>query len=626
MKNLYFILLILFISCNSITSDKELNFALSEAKENKKELLKVLEHYKNDSLKFKSAIFLIKNMTNKGTLQYPNREKIHRLKKDAIKQRFFNEQELFEAEKSLKNASFTKDLEHITSDYLIKEIDLTFEIWNKRSWAKKYSFSEFCEYVLPYRIGQEPIEHWREEYYKRYAFLLDSVYKGDDIIEAVNVVCKYLKQEDFLYSHLPNSSPETPLFLLNNRVGKCPDICNLSIYVLRALGIPVSYDFYKISPETANSHSWNIVIDPETKQGISFYFNDQFWADKNKKILDSRKMCKIYRLTYSNQKYNKHSSKLKLLSNCSDVSREYFSNNIKISQTTNDAPVYLGCFVREQFVPIDFTLPTSEGLIFNNIEDNNIYILASLNNEQWSCISPPFLFKNGQITYFEENNEIFKTKIKRKYPLFEWNKGRLLRVVNALIEGSNFASFVPSERLLVIDTPSVAYNQKEINTKKDFRYIKYTARVDVPLELAELHFFNKDKEIFPKNIISGVPFYDIPEMNIKNCFDNDPLTYFLSKKNGDSLIFDFGQSETITNVLYIPRNDDNFIRIGDEYELFYFSSKMQWTSLGKQKATSSYLEYQIPKNVLLFLKNHTRGVEEQIFFMENEKQVFISDL
>jgi len=628
MKNIYFLFYaLLLVACKGI-ADNELNEALIAAKENKKELLKVLEHYQNDSLKLKAAVFLIKNMTYKGSVYYPERKKIHQIKKEAIVQGFLDETSLKEAEENIQNFSFQKDIEYITANYLIKNIDLAFEVWNKRTWAKKYSFNEFCEYVLPYRISQEPIEDWRESYYKRYAFLLDSVYKGDDVVEAVNVVCKYLKQEGFLYTHIPQTSPEAPLFLLNNRIGKCADICNLSIYILRALGLPVSYDFYKISPETANNHSWNVVIDTQTKQGVSFFFNDELWAERNIKKTDGRKACKIYRLTYSERKPDEVLSVLRLPSNCINVSSEYFGTSIKIKNAkwVQKAPIYLGCIIHGQFVPIDIPTYAKDSLIFKNIEDNNIYLLASF-KDKFSCISTPFLFKNNQIKYFEKTGSVSNEKITRKYPLFEWNKNRLLRVVNATIEGSNSAYFATSERLMLIDTPSVAYNKKDFHSKNAYRFVKFKARADVPLELAELHFFSAEKELIPKKILSGASFYDVPEMDIKNCFDNDPLTYFLSRANGDAITFDFGEKENITSVVYVPRNDDNFIRLGDEYELYYFSpEKKEWESLGKQKATTSSLRYIIPEGVLLFLKNHTRGVEEQIFFMKDHKQIFLSDL
>lgn len=43
------------------------------------------------------------------------------------------------------------DLRQITTDYLIANINEAFEQWQGVSWAKDYTFEEFCEWVLPYR-------------------------------------------------------------------------------------------------------------------------------------------------------------------------------------------------------------------------------------------------------------------------------------------------------------------------------------------------------------------------------------------------------------------------------------------------------------------------------------------
>lgn len=72
----------------------------------------------------------------------------------------------------------------------------------------------------------------------------------------------------------------------------------------------------------------------------------------------------------------------------------------------------------------------------------------------------------------------------------------------------------------------------------------------------------------------------------------------------------------------MPHNDDNFIRQGDCYELFYNEGVNGWKSLGKQIADTTYLEYDIPDNALLLLRDYTRGHEEQIFYMQDEKQIF----
>ena len=65
----------------------------------------------------------------------------------------------------------------------------------------------------------------------------------------------------------------------------------------------------------------------------------------------------------------------------------------------------------------------------------------------------------------------------------------------------------------------------------------------------------------------------------------------------------------------------NMIKQGDEYELFYYD--MAWKSLGKKIATTDSLVFEnVPSNALLWLRNHTGGMEERPFTYENGKQVW----
>ena len=91
-------------------------------------------------------------------------------------------------------------------------------------------------------------------------------------------------------------------------------------------------------------------------------------------------------------------------------------------------------------------------------------------------------------------------------------------------------------------------------------------------------------------------------------------------------VLDYGKLITVDNFIFMPRNDDNFIRIGDEYELFYHGGKMGWVSLGRKTATEPWLIYNnMPKGALFHLHCLTRGEEEQVFHIENGVQVFVSN-
>lgn len=83
------------------------------------------------------------------------------------------------------------DSKVITSEYLIENIDLAFQEWQKRPWNKSLSFDDFCDLILPYRIGNERLSDWRSLYNAYYGNLLDSIYTGSDVLEA----CKCVNDE-----------------------------------------------------------------------------------------------------------------------------------------------------------------------------------------------------------------------------------------------------------------------------------------------------------------------------------------------------------------------------------------------------------------------------------------------
>lgn len=88
-------------------------------------------------------------------------------------------------------------------------------------------------------------------------------------------------------------------------------------------------------------------------------------------------------------------------------------------------------------------------------------------------------------------------------------------------------------------------------------------------------------------------------------------------------LLDLGRVVSVSKLVYLPRNDDNFIKEGELYELFYWDR--EWKSLGRQVGSRQlqYLEYDnVPDNALLLLRNLTKGKEERIFTYEDGKQVW----
>lgn len=631
----FFLLLCTLTSCLSSGSDK-LARSLNLAGSNREELFNVLLHYKNngDTLKYKAAFYLIENMSYHFSQINENRLMVELAKQTFLEKGYITPDSLKALSVNCRNFYTQEDVKIIKADFLIRNIDMAFDAWQKRPWGKYYTFDEFCEYLLPYRAFNEPLEEWRGVFAKRFAYILDSLYTGTDVIKAANTVCKVLKDEGYI--HTMSFSPfgmASPLFVADHRVGDCTDECNFTILVMRSLGIPIQSDFYAYSPETFSSHGWCVVLDT-TKLNVPLFYSD-FFAKRGSMETDPRRKCKVYRRTYAIQE-----DVLAILPDTSiptdlkdpfriDVSDEYFHSVLTLPITDEDKTYYLGAFKREKITPIVKGEVKNCTVSFGNVEEGNIFLLLSGSANDLKLESDPFIFRNNGVHYLiPDTNKMNVETLYRKYPMPVWNRERMYRVIRGKFLAGNREDKIEHKLYEICDTPYVCYNRyplEESGAKQ--RYIKYIARDDVPLEIAELHFFNGELEIKPQRIVAGEPYdRQNPAMQLENCFDHDPLTYFLSKNTGDSIIFDFGKEVFLTHALCVPRNDDNFIRIGDEYELFYFNSKLGWIPLMKQVATQTTMPCCVPNNALLLLRDRTRGKEEQIFYFSNHKQIYINDI
>lgn len=117
-----------------------------------------------------------------------------------------------------------------------------------------------------------------------------------------------------------------------------------------------------------------------------------------------------------------------------------------------------------------------------------------------------------------------------------------------------------------------------------------------------------------------------PVDKIGNITDGNVLTYFSAYDVTLPMIFNLEKVSSIGKITFSPRNDDNYISPGDVYELFYQDGVSGWQSLGIQTAVTREVRYIVPKNALLWLRNLTKGREEQIFIYRDKKQYFTIDI
>ena len=269
--------------------------ALAKAGENRAEIEKVLDRYKSgdDPLKLRAAEFLVANMPGHCYIKMGMEDKNgNPIEFDSSK--FPNYQEAIKAMTALreKHGQFKRktvrvnDLETVTADYLIENIDLAFRAWRTKPWAKDLSFEAFCEYVLPYRGSNEPVERWRLPLMVRHINLERELESTSDPQAAASRVIKdmwtWMNFNEKYYMH-PTDQGFTEM--LESRLGRCEDLSNMLMYCMRSQAIACAGDYTPFWAHSDNNHAWEVVIrkDGTASAGLS------------------GRAAKVYRKTFSRQ-------------------------------------------------------------------------------------------------------------------------------------------------------------------------------------------------------------------------------------------------------------------------------------------------------------------------------------
>ena len=82
--------------------------------------------------------------------------------------------------------------------------------------------------------------------------------------------------------------------------------------------------------------------------------------------------------------------------------------------------------------------------------------------------------------------------------------------------------------------------------------------------------------------MSGVN-YASGRYRLENMFDGDVLTFYDHRPgDGGWGAVEFDEPQQISEVRFLPRNDDNFIRKGEQYELYYWDGG-RFASIARMK-------------------------------------------
>lgn len=308
-----YILLLLLTACQS---KDRLDMALEYAGDNRKELEKVLEHYRGDEMKYRAARFLIENMVGHTGHDSTDVRKFQPFydRHVAISKKYNWErpaewqQEIDsiwkESGQSLFFPKSRKDVQTMRADRLIQEIDRSFKAWQENAYTRNAPFEDFCRYILPYRYAEGVcIDNSRDVFYQRHAHLFSDAGKDfRQVIDSLHERSSDLMHNNWAAASMPIYNAATFEYV---KRGSCDDKAWYNCLQLSALGMATAIDFVPEWGNRSGGHSWNcVIVNGETHPFEPFWDADRW---KYKRIYNNEgfdllwgrfRLPKVYRHTF----------------------------------------------------------------------------------------------------------------------------------------------------------------------------------------------------------------------------------------------------------------------------------------------------------------------------------------
>lgn len=450
-----------------------------------------------------------------------------------------------------------------------------------------------------------------------------------------------LTKKDFLFTtiapiDIPNIGPYYSEFLC----GSCRDFTDYSVYICRSLGIPCAIDFMPLRGNVNDGHMWTVYM----SEG-QLYVQDFPYAIhpiREDKIMRESKL-KVYRQQFFlNKKMQQEMEHLEKSiypffedPKFEDVTIFYsdcYMDNFfvpesilyKKARTSNIA--YLCLSKRMGWEPVAWTKFNPKKLNFKGIQKGIVVRVATWENNQLSFQTNPFIinYPEGEIISLQKDTKTQDVILFSKTNL-DTENDFIKRIVDGVFEGSNTPCFKDVDTLFLVKKESPRlFTTIKLNSCKKYRYVRYRGPDNSYCNIAEVSFFGEnDSLLYGKIIGTEGDWGNKGTHTYLNVFDNKTETSFDYKQSsGGWSGLDLISPQRITKIVYTPRNRDNYVRPKDVYELFFFDK--EWKSLGVQESSSDSLLYKnVPHNVLFYLRNYTRGVDERIFIYENNKVKFL---
>ena len=424
-----FALPLLLVVCSGCGQSVALNRTLQSAGSNRSELVSVLNHYRETDPnpdKLRAAEFLIENMpahySYAGSEIYQYYDYAAKILADTTLTPEQQRDTLLaitdQKYRDLPNHT-VPDAQVIKADFLIKDIDTSYDKWVNCDWASQVTFDEYLEWMLPYKaIELQELDAWRDTLLAHFGDGLKNPIKNDveynttlataDMIrnEALNKLHRY-----GLYTRA--GLPLLSAYLLPRQTyGDIPDYALTAVLAFRAAGIPAVLDETPVGSRGTAATKWYVVMSDRGEEltsewDLATMIGGGFFPYEHGP--------KVYRNTYAinpeRMEYRQHAKyQYPFELGRKDVTSQYFlTSDITIPiekgirKLLKDKYVYIAAAVRSEEKPwqiVDLGIMKHGKAVFHDMGREVLYQIQGFDGNGLIPISGPFiLHKDRSIEY-----------------------------------------------------------------------------------------------------------------------------------------------------------------------------------------------------------------------------------
>ena len=387
----------LTVGCNDYSP---IASVLDSAGSNRSELEAVLDHYKtkdNNPQKLQAAEFLIKNMpahySYAGNEIYEYYDYAARiLANKSLSPEQQRDSLLFITDLKYRDlpGQIVSDAQIIKADYLIKNIDTSYDSWVNYDWASQITFDEYLEWLLPYKaIELQEMDAWRDTLLAHFGKGLEHPIKNDVEYNTTIATADMLRNDAYnglkrygLYTRagLPLLSAHLQA---SQTYGNIPDYALTAVLVMRSAGVPAVLDETPVGSRGTAATSWYVIYSDRGEELTSEW---DFSTMIGGRFFPYERGPKVYRNTYA-----------------INPERWEYRQNAKYQY-----PFELGKkdVTSKYFLTSDLSIPIEKGIL-KHVKDKYVYIASAVRNEEkpWQIVDFGVM-KHGKATFHDMGREV----------------------------------------------------------------------------------------------------------------------------------------------------------------------------------------------------------------------------